>query len=105
MTESDEKPFAVELAKTGRAKCKKCQNPIAKNELRLAKLVASPFGDGKMKSWHHIPCIFEVFGRQRATTKKIDDPDEDIEGWQELSSEDKKVILDQLQAFNDAGKF
>lgn len=35
----DHLPFRVEYAKTGRASCKSCKSPIAKDSLRLAKIV------------------------------------------------------------------
>jgi len=98
--QEEEKPFAVERAKTGRAKCKKCKCPIEKGEIRIAKYVASFFSDGKlMPAWHHVTCLFEVFAKQRATTKRIDDPAEDVKDWEQLSDDDKKVILDKLEAF------
>lgn len=101
--QEEEKPFAIERAKTGRAKCKKCKCPIDKDQVRIAKLMANPFGEGKMKSWHHVSCIFEVFTRQRATTKRIENPEEDISGWGELCSEDKDIVLEKLAEFEDAG--
>ncbi|KAG7205218.1 hypothetical protein KM043_018303 [Ampulex compressa] len=94
-----EKPFAVERAKTGRAKCKKCKCPINKDTIRIAKLMANPFSEGKMKAWHHISCLFEVFAKQRATTKKIDDPEEDISGWEDLNDEDRDVIREKIDEF------
>ena len=99
------KPFAVERAKTGRAKCKKCKCPIEKDAVRIAKLVANPFADGKMKSWHHLTCLFEVFGRQRATTKRIEDPQQDISGWPELCDEDKQAVVQKLKEFEDSAPF
>lgn len=101
----EEKPFAVERAKTGRAKCKKCKCLIDKDTLRIAKLVASQFGDGKMKAWHHVTCLFEVFAKQRATTKRIDDPEEDIAGWHDLCEEDRKIILQKNEEFENSGKY
>ncbi|XP_018399416.1 PREDICTED: DNA ligase 3 [Cyphomyrmex costatus] len=98
--QGEEKPFAVERAKTGRAKCKRCKCPIEKGEIRIAKYVASFFSDGKlMPAWHHVTCLFEAFAKQRASTKRIDDPMEDVKGWEQLSDDDKKVILDKLEAF------
>lgn len=88
----DEKLFCVERAKTGRAKCKKCKNVIDSGALRLAKLVMNPFGTGKMKAWHHLACLFEVFKRQRATTPKIEKID-DIGGFELLSHDDIEEIL------------
>lgn len=98
--EEEQKPFAVERAKTGRAKCKKCKCPIDKDCVRLAKVMRNPFGDGTMKCWHHVTCLFEVFAKQRASTKRIDDPEEDISGWDDLDEEDKDIVLKKLEEFN-----
>lgn len=100
-----EKPFAVEKAKTGRAKCKKCKCPIDKDTVRIAKLMSNPFGEGKMKAWHHVNCLFEVFAKQRAATKRIDDPEEDIDGWDRLEDDERKIIIDQLQEFDNNSKY
>lgn len=91
-SEGDEKLFYGEHAKTGRAKCKKCKNNIDTGALRLAKVMPNPFGTGKMKVWHHLPCLFEVFKRQRATTPKIEKID-DICGFEKLSADDIEEIL------------
>ncbi|XP_046411697.1 DNA ligase 3 isoform X1 [Neodiprion fabricii] len=98
----EEKPFAVERAKTGRAKCKKCKCPIEQGVVRVAKLMSNPFGDGKMKAWHHLTCIFEVFAKQRPSTKRIDDLDDDVAGWQELDDEGKELVQGKLEEFNDS---
>lgn len=62
--------------------------------LRIGKIVPNPFSEsaGEMKQWHHVDCIFDVFKRARATTKKIEDPIEDIDGWEEVEDDDKKKI-------------
>ncbi|KAK0171037.1 hypothetical protein PV328_008803 [Microctonus aethiopoides] len=96
-----EKPFAVEKAKTGRAKCKKCKSNIDKDTIRIAKLMSNPFGEGKMKAWHHVNCLFEIFAKQRATTKKIDNPQEDIDGWDQIADDDKKIILEKIEKFEN----
>ena len=102
--EEMEKPFAIERAKTGRAKCKKCKCAIEKNTVRIAKLMSNPFGEGKMKAWHHVTCIFDVFAKQRATTKRIENPSEDVSGWDDALDEDKKIILDMMDEFENNGK-
>ncbi|XP_014209109.1 DNA ligase 3 [Copidosoma floridanum] len=102
---AEEKPFEVERAKSGRAKCKKCKCPIDKDQVRIAKLMANPFGEGKMKAWHHVSCIFEVFTKQRATTKRIENPQEDIGGWDALCDADKNLILEKLADFENAEPF
>ncbi|RZF40363.1 hypothetical protein LSTR_LSTR008793 [Laodelphax striatellus] len=88
----DDKPFYVDRAKTGRSSCQKCKQKIEATSLRLAKCVFNPFGTGKMKQWHHIECLFEKFKKQRASTIKIDHPD-DIGNWDSLNDEDKEEIL------------
>lgn len=104
-TGEDEKPFAIERAKTGRAKCKKCKCPIDQGVVRVAKLMSNPFGDGKMKAWHHLTCIFEVFAKQRASTKRIEDPEGDIGGWDELDDEGKDSVVAKLEDFNNSAPF
>ncbi|KAH0567624.1 hypothetical protein KQX54_011093 [Cotesia glomerata] len=103
--QESEKPFAIEKAKTGRAKCKKCKLPIDKDTVRIAKLMANPFGEGKMKAWHHVTCLFEVFAKQRATTRRLEDPEEDVDGWDHLEEEDKKIVIEHLEEFDKNAPF
>ncbi|XP_039279547.1 DNA ligase 3 [Nilaparvata lugens] len=91
----DEKPFYIDRAKTGRSSCQKCKQKIDATSLRLAKTVFNPFGDGKMKQWHHVECMFEKFKKQRASTVKIEHPD-DIGNWDNISDEDKEEIFGYL---------
>lgn len=47
----------IEVAKTGRAKCRTCRAPIAKDELRFGEETINAFSDGDMTyMWHHLPC-------------------------------------------------
>ncbi|XP_044259294.1 DNA ligase 3-like [Tribolium madens] len=94
-----EKPFAVEIAKQGRAFCKKCRQRCVQGDLRIAKLIPNPLGSGKMKSWYHVACIFETFLKQRQTTKRIEGP-HDIDGWESLDPDDKVNILERISACN-----
>lgn len=48
--------FLFEYAKSGRAGCKKCQNKIEKDDLRVGHLVPSNFHDGKDTKWYHLDC-------------------------------------------------
>jgi DNA ligase 3 len=84
--------------KSGRAACKKCKNKCETGELRLAKYVPNPFSEsgGKVKHWYHLDCLFEVFKKQRAGTKVIESSD-DIDGWGQLSEEDRDAILESMQ--------
>uniref|UniRef100_A0A8D8WGN6 DNA ligase n=1 Tax=Cacopsylla melanoneura TaxID=428564 RepID=A0A8D8WGN6_9HEMI len=88
----DEKNFWVDRAKTGRAGCKKCKQKLETGALRIAKLAYNPFGAGKMKQWHHMDCILEVFKKQRPTTAKIETVD-DMGGWDDLTPEDQEEVM------------
>ncbi|XP_065157594.1 DNA ligase 3 [Atheta coriaria] len=96
--QQEEKPFAVDRAKAGRAACKKCKEKCEKGELRLAKLVPSPYGEGKMKSWFHLTCLFEQFLKQRANTKRLENSSE-LEGWDLLDQNDKDAIVQKWEEY------
>ncbi|XP_077970657.1 DNA ligase 3-like isoform X1 [Styela clava] len=89
---SDSTRFTCDYAKR-KANCKKCKQPIDKGVARIAKVTPNFFndGDGEMKMYHHINCMFEVFSRARATTKKIEDPS-DLEGFADMEDDEKNQI-------------
>lgn len=91
--ETEEKPFWVEIAKQGRAGCKKCKDKCQSGELRIAKLVYNPFGTDKMKQWYHPGCLFETFLTQRPTTKRLEDID-DVDGVETLNDENRQKLLE-----------
>lgn len=94
--EVSEKPYFVERAKQGRAACKKCKQKCEAAELRIAKLVPSPYDVlKKMKSWHHLDCLFELFMKQRVTTKRLDSL-EDLDGFDLLSEDDQLIVIDKI---------
>lgn len=89
-------PFFVDRAKTGRASCKGCKGNCPTGELRLAKVVASPYGENQqMKSWHHVDCLMNALLKQRPATKRIDSID-DIGNWHTLSNEDQQFLLKKI---------
>src|SRR5512140_3485098 len=52
-------PHTVEVAKTGRAKCRGCGQPIAAGALRFGERVPNPFADeegSETTLWYHVPC-------------------------------------------------
>jgi hypothetical protein len=46
----------IEPASSGRAKCRSCDQPIAKDELRFGERQPNAFGEGEMTLWFHLPC-------------------------------------------------
>ncbi|XP_019624407.1 PREDICTED: DNA ligase 3-like [Branchiostoma belcheri] len=100
-----EQRFCVEYAKQGRAGCKKCKQKIEKGLPRIGKIVPNFFheGDGEMKQWYHVGCIFETFQRARATTKKIEDAS-DLEGWEDMEDQEKQTILKLIKDLESKAK-
>jgi ribosomal protein L37AE/L43A len=49
-------PHVIERASSGRAKCRGCGQPIAKETLRLGERLPNVFGEGEMTLWFHLPC-------------------------------------------------
>jgi DNA ligase-3 len=88
--------FAADYSKR-LSKCQKCKQELPKGAIRLAKLAANHFhdGDGDMKTYYHIKCLFETFQRARATSKVIESTDE-IEGFQTLQDSDKNSIIEMI---------
>lgn len=49
-------PHAIEIAPTGRAKCRACEQKIDKGELRFGERLPNVFGEGEMTLWFHMRC-------------------------------------------------
>jgi hypothetical protein len=49
-------PHTIEPAASGRAKCRGCDEKIAKGELRFGERLDNPFGEGEMTLWFHVVC-------------------------------------------------
>jgi hypothetical protein len=46
----------IEVAKTGRARCRVCRQPIEKAALRFGEEQPSAFGEGMQWLWYHLTC-------------------------------------------------
>lgn len=108
---SETTPFFVDYAKGGRASCKGCKTSCPSGELRIAKVVPSPYGDNQlMKSWFHIDCFVNALLKQRPATKRVDSID-DISNWNSLKQDDQELILkklnemEKLYAEKNSGKY
>ena len=49
-------PHVIEPASSGRAKCRGCDQKIAKGELRFGERQPNAFGEGEMTLWYHLMC-------------------------------------------------
>lgn len=49
-------PHVIEPASSGRAKCRGCDQKIAKGELRFGERQPNLFGEGEMTLWFHLIC-------------------------------------------------
>ncbi|KAL4191408.1 hypothetical protein AMTRI_Chr07g80390 [Amborella trichopoda] len=78
------KPWKVEYAKSSRSSCKTCKGNIAKDVLRLGKMVQATQFDGFMPMWHHAGCIFKKPRQIKAQ--------EDVEGFDLIRWDDQKNI-------------
>jgi Poly(ADP-ribose) polymerase and DNA-Ligase Zn-finger region len=46
----------IEVAKTGRARCRSCRQAIEKGSLRFGEEQPSAFAEGMQWAWHHLAC-------------------------------------------------
>ena len=70
----------IEPASSGRAKCRGCQQKIAKGEVRLGEKLPNPYGEGDMTLWFHPLCgAFKrpevLLAAMETTTAEVDAPD------------------------------
>ncbi|CAN6171745.1 unnamed protein product [Urochloa humidicola] len=88
------KPWKAEYAKSGRASCKSCRSPIAKDALRLGKMVQATQFDGVMPMWNHARCIFG----KKNQIKSVDD----VEGIDALRWDDQEKIRNYVESASAA---
>ena len=81
----------IEPASSGRAKCRGCDRPIAKGELRFGERQPNAFGEGEMTLWFHLPCAAyarpEPFLEVAATA-------DDRQGWREYQASQEQRPAD-----------
>ncbi|RCV10443.1 hypothetical protein SETIT_2G112900v2 [Setaria italica] len=88
------KAWKAEYAKSGRASCKSCRSPIAKDQLRLGKMVQATQFDGFMPMWNHARCIFG----KKNQIKSVDD----VEGIDTLRWDDQEKIRNYVESASAA---
>lgn len=78
--------YIAELAKSGRAECKKCNTKIQKDELRIGIVTESDWGP--YTKWQHVQCT--IFQNSLTSIN-------DISGYMELSSENQSIVNERFQ--------
>lgn len=98
-------PHVVERAATGRAKCRGCGQPIAKDSWRLGEAVPNLFADGEgaeSRHWYHVSCA--AFRRPEAclqalegTTASVPDRERAIDTAREGVAHPRLPRLDRVE--------
>lgn len=52
-------PDRLEIAASGRARCRACRKPIAKGEERFAEATPNPVAEGESQHYYHLTCAAE----------------------------------------------
>ncbi|RWS00255.1 polyA polymerase-like protein, partial [Dinothrombium tinctorium] len=88
--------FSVEYAKSGKSKCKLCEELIPKNEVRISKLDAeADMGYGPVKRWFHVDCF--VSSRNELEFQLSGDK---IPDYSMLEDKDQKMIRNKLPSLS-----
>ena len=97
---ADKLRFMCDYAKR-KAGCQRCKKSIEKLTLRIAKCTPDFFngGEGELKRYYHVECIFEQFARARPTTKKVENSG-DIDGFDQLGDQDQELINKCIQSMH-----
>lgn len=75
----------IEVAKSGRAACRKCKEKIAKDDLRFGHEVPNAFADGEMThQWLHLKCAAQKHPAELA--EALADYTGDVPGRAELET-------------------
>jgi hypothetical protein len=93
----------IEAASSGRAKCRSCDQPIPKGDLRFGERQPNAFGEGEMTLWFHLPCAAysrpEPFLEATSAAPAASGPDGSSEATEGAATEA------QLQPLAEAARF
>uniref|UniRef100_A0A914YGL3 Poly [ADP-ribose] polymerase n=1 Tax=Panagrolaimus superbus TaxID=310955 RepID=A0A914YGL3_9BILA len=82
-------PFGAEYAKSGRAKCKACQEGIKQGSLRMCTRTRSRFFDGLQDNWFHYECFWK-----RSKPDQLSEGN--IRGMESLKWDDQEKIRQRI---------
>lgn len=83
-------PHVIELASTGRSKCRGCGERIAQGSLRFGESVPNPFADGDTTHWFHLDC--GAYKRPEPFLQAAEARTEPLEGGERLVAEAKRGV-------------
>lgn len=69
-------PHVFEPAPTGRARCRGCNQAIARGEIRFGERMPSPFAEGEMTLWFHPRCA--AYKRPEAVLQALAESSEGV---------------------------
>jgi hypothetical protein len=72
----------IQVAATGRSKCRGCGAAIAKGELRFGEALPNAYGEGEAMYWFHLPCAAAM--RPEKFLPALDASSEAVDGADEL---------------------
>lgn len=80
-------PHTIEVASSGRAKCRGCGQPIARGERRFGERLPNPFADegGEMTHWFHLVCA--AYRRPESFLETLSSLAERLDGQADLERE------------------
>lgn len=75
-------PDRIEVAATGRARCRACRRAIAKGEERFAEAAPNPVAEGETQHYYHVGCAAERRPKPfAALVNALDPPRAELGGW------------------------
>lgn len=75
-------PDRIEVAATGRARCRACRRAIAKGEERFAEAAPNPVAEGETQHYYHVGCAAERRPKPfAALVSALDPPRAELGSW------------------------
>jgi hypothetical protein len=75
-------PDRIEVAATGRARCRACRRAIAKGDERFAEAAPNPVAEGETQHYYHVSCGAERRPKPfAALVSTLDPPRADLDRW------------------------
>ena len=89
--------FVIQYAKSGKAKCRLCEEKIEKDEVRISKKEIDPERSfaGMIDRWYHVGCFLKA--RKMWTDWDLKWKINNFTGWQVISKSDQKIISEAFE--------